>query len=140
MVQGVITRMGGNSAQIKTWSVSIVTAVFVFSGLSGDPHWLTCLGGGIAVVAFWLMDAEYLRLERCYVKLYEAVATGEKVIRFSLDYRPYETETGSILKVMWSRSIWRFYLTLLIVIFLLAIFIFLKEQCYDTQSFLQLSV
>ncbi len=40
MVQGVITRMAGNSAQMKTWTVSLVTAAYVFSGIATDPHWV----------------------------------------------------------------------------------------------------
>ena len=40
LVQGVISRMAGNSAQLKTWAVSLVTAVTVLSGLADKPHWL----------------------------------------------------------------------------------------------------
>ena len=63
MVQSVVTRMASNSAQMKTWAVSLVTAAFVFSGLSDDPHWLIGVGGCIPVIAFWTMDARYLHLE-----------------------------------------------------------------------------
>ena len=68
LVQGVVARMAGNSAQMKAWAVSLVTAAFVLSGLSDEPHWLIPLGGCIPVIAFWTMDAKYLHLERCYIK------------------------------------------------------------------------
>jgi len=96
LVQGVITRMAGNSAQMKMWAVSLVAAVFVFSGLSDDPHWLVGVGGCVPVIALWGMDARYLHLERCYVRLYEAVVVGRKMTPFELDYRPYATEVDSV--------------------------------------------
>ncbi len=60
MIQDVTARLAGNSVQMKTWAVALVTSVFVFSGLSQDPHWLIAVGGGVAVVTFWLLDARYL--------------------------------------------------------------------------------
>lgn len=119
MVQGIVARMAGNSAQTKTWTVSLVTAVFVFSGLSDDPHWLVAAGGVIPVVAFGALDARYLHLERCYVKLHEALASGGEVASFNLDYRPYATAAGSVWKVAWSWSVGGFYGPLLMVILLL---------------------
>ena len=84
LVQGIVARMASNSAQMKTWAVSLVTASFVFSGLSDEPHWLIGLGGCIPVISFWTMDAKYLHLERCYIKLYEAIVAGASVKSFEL--------------------------------------------------------
>ena len=114
MVQGVVTRMAGNSVQMKTWSVSLVTATFVFSGLSESPHWLIGVGGCIPVIAFWAMDARYLHLERCHIKLYEAVVAGAAK-PFELNYRPYVSTVGSVWSVAWSWSVCRFYGSLLVV-------------------------
>ena len=121
MVQGVVTRMAGNSAQMKTWAVSLVTAAFVFSGLSDDPHWLTGLGGCVPVIAFWMMDARYLHLERCYIKLYEAIVTGASVVPFDLNYRPHAASVDSVWKVAWSWSVYTFYGTLLVVMLALLV-------------------
>ena len=115
LVQGVVTRMAGNSKQMKTWAVSLVTAAFVFSGLSDDSHWLIGLGGCIPVIAFWTMDARYLQLERCYVKLYEAVVNGASIKPFALDYRPYVATVGSVWSIAWSWSVCSFYGALLVV-------------------------
>ena len=72
---------GENSAQMKAWTVSLVTVVFVFSGLSDDLlHWLTAIGGCIPIIAFWFMGAKYLQLERCYVKLHDAIVNGKQAI------------------------------------------------------------
>ena len=123
MVQGVVTRMAGNSAQMKTWTVSLVTAVFVFSGVSDDPHWLIGAGGCVPVIAFWTMDARYLHLERCYIKLYEAVVTGESGTTFDLNYRPHVATVDSAWKVAWSWSVCMFYGPLLAVMAALLIFL-----------------
>lgn len=121
LVQGVITRMAGNSAQMKMWAVSLVTAVFVFSGLADNPHWLVGVGGCVPVIALWGMDARYLHLERCYVKLYEAVVAGRKMTPFELDYRPYATEVDSIWRVALSWSVGIFYGFLLAMIIVLLV-------------------
>ena len=86
MIQGVISRMARNSAQMKTWSVSLVTAVFILSGLSDDPHWLIAIGGCVPIIAFWFMDARYLQLERCYVKLHDAIVNGKQAVPGDLNY------------------------------------------------------
>ncbi len=119
MVQGVITRMAGNSAQMKTWAVSLVTAAYVFSGVAADPHWLIGAGGCIPVIAFWAMDAKYLHLERCYIALYEAVRSGKDTQSFDLNYRPYVSSVDSVWHVAWSWSVRLFYGALLIVVLVL---------------------
>ena len=123
LVQGVVTRIAGNSAQMKTWAVSLVTATFIFSGLSDDPHWLIAAGGCVPVIAFWIMDARYLRLERCYIKLYNAVATDASDKHFDLDYRPYASTVGSFWNVARSWSVCGFYGALLIVMIMLVLFL-----------------
>ena len=124
LVQDIIARMAGNSVQMKTWAVSLVTATFIFSGLSGDPHWLIGVGGCIPVITFWTLDARYLHLERCYIQLYEEVVAGKIAKSFELDYRPYVNKVGSVWSVAWSWSVYRFYgALLLVVLVLLAILI-----------------
>ncbi len=123
LVQGVVARMASASAQMKTWAVLLVAAALVFSGLSDNTHWLIGLGGCIPVIAFWSMDARYLHLERCYIKLYQAVLDGKAIRPFDLDYRPFVNSVGSVWNVAWSWSVFRFYGALLAVN--LAFFVFL---------------
>ncbi len=121
LVQGIIARMAGNSVQMKTWAVTLVTATFVFSGLSNDPHWLIGVGGSIPVIAFWAMDAKYLHLEKCYRKLYEAVIAGKPITPFDLNYRPYVGAVDSVWRTVWSWSIRGFYGPLLILVFIMVV-------------------
>ena len=76
LVELVHTRLVGNSSQMKTWTVSIVTAAFIFLGLSDDPHWIIPAGAGIAVIAFCIMDIRYLYLQRGFISLFRATADG----------------------------------------------------------------
>ena len=122
LIQGVITRMVGNSAQMKTWTVALVTATIVFSGVSEDPSWLVGLGGCLPVIALWTMDARYLHLEKCYVEFHAAIVRGEEITVFDLDYRPYVTKVDSILTIAKSWSVGMFYGPLFVV---MAILIFI---------------
>ena len=123
MVQTIVTRMAGNSAQMKTWAISIVTAVVVFSGLSESPHWLIGAGGCVAVVAFWIMDARYLYLERCYTKLYEAISTGASTTPFDLNYRHHAAMVDPVWKVAWSWSVCIFYGSLFTIAIVLSVYL-----------------
>ena len=115
LIQGVVTRMAANSSQMKTWAVSLVTAAFVFSGLTNDPHWLIPLGGCVPVIAFWVMDARYLHLEKCYIQLHSTVLKDKGVREFDLDYQPYVKNVTSVWKIAWSWSVFGFFGPLLFV-------------------------
>lgn len=115
MVQGIVTRMADNSAQMKTWAVSLVTATLAFSGLSDDPHWLIGAGGCVPVIAFWTMDARYLHLERCYIKLHAEIVAGASIEPFDLNYRPQAAAVDSVWKIARSWSVCTFYGSLLVV-------------------------
>ena len=121
LIQSVIARMANNSAQMKTWAVSLVTAVIALSGLSNAPHFLVLLAGLIPVIAFWWMDAKYLHIERCYIKLYYAVLENKDVKEFDLDYRKFEKKVDPVWKIMRSWSVIGFYLILSIALFTLMI-------------------
>ncbi len=119
LAQGVVTRMAGNSAQMKTWAVSLATATLIFSGISDDPSWWIAVGGWVAVIVFWRMDANYLHLEKCYVQLYNAIVEDEPITAFDLDYKPYVKSVDSIWKIVRSWSVILFYGPLLLVMSLL---------------------
>ena len=124
LIQGVVSRMARNSIHVKTWTVSIVTAVYVFSGLSDDPHWLIAVGGCIPIFAFWYVDAKFLQLERCYVGLHDAVVNGKQALAGDLNYRTYIQEVDSVFAVAMSWSVSIFYGILLILMVFLFWIIF----------------
>ena len=122
MIQGVIARMAGNCAQVKTWTVFLVAAVFVFAGLSDERDIMIGIAGFVPVLMLGAMDARYLHLERCYRSLYEAIVAGEPVKPFDLDYRPYAASVASPGRIALTWSVCGFYGTLSIsLVILLAI-------------------
>jgi len=116
LIQNIITRLAGNSAQMKTWSVSLVTAVLVVSGVTDTSHWLIGLGGGVAVLSLGIMDARYLHIERCYRKLYEAVASDGPVEPFDLNPEPYGCKVAPVWRIALSWSVSGFYGALLLAL------------------------
>jgi hypothetical protein len=72
MLQAVVTRLAGNSAQCKTWCVAIVSALF---GLAGATRSTSIAATAIIPIAvFGFVDAAYLANEKAYRDLYNAIA------------------------------------------------------------------
>ena len=88
MIQGVITRMASNSFALKVLAVTLTAGVLAFTGATKDPDPIIVLAGLLPVVMFWGMDAQYLRLERLYRRLFDA-ARAERIEpaagQFSMD-------------------------------------------------------
>lgn len=71
-IQAVITRMNQNSFQIKTWMITIVSALLALSAGSDNKLYV-----GIAifsVIIFWFLDSYYLQMERKSRGIYNDVA------------------------------------------------------------------
>lgn len=84
LVQAVVTRMAGASANVKTWLLPVVTALYGF-GVTERSAGLALLGLATVLLLMYI-DANYLRVEREYRQLYDAVARNAAPIKaFSLD-------------------------------------------------------
>lgn len=63
MMQGNIERMAANSANVKTWLITIVAAFFAIGcSIQDFDYWL--LLALVPIFVFWYLDAFYLSLER----------------------------------------------------------------------------
>lgn len=82
-IQSIITRMAHSSTQSKSWLLPVVTAAFGYALTQGSRA--VALLGIAAVLLFGYLDANYLRQERAYRRLYNAVVLGKKVPELSLD-------------------------------------------------------
>lgn len=83
-IQSIVARMSHSSAQAKSWLLPVVTATFGYA-LTQRSRTVALLGIA-AIFFFGYMDASYLRQERAYRRLYNAVAVGKKEIaELSLD-------------------------------------------------------
>lgn len=115
LIQAVITRMAQNAFYVKGWSITLVAVVLAL----GDDDLLSTaerpyLLGLILVVwlAFWYLDAYFLRLERMYRKLYEYVVANKdapKRLRYNLNVKPYVADTPTEWQIMLSISLRVFY-------------------------------
>jgi hypothetical protein len=104
LVQSVISRMAQNSFHLKGWSVTVATAIFAFAAKESSPGLATL--ALFPAVAFWCLDAYYLRQERLYRKLYEAIADPLKTVRpFSMSTDEYTGEVESWDKTLAAKTI-----------------------------------
>lgn len=83
-IQAVVTRMSSASSSAKGWLLPVVTATY---GYALTQHGAVIAFLGIAGVAlFALLDANYLRQEKAYRRLYVTVANKTRPVpAFTLD-------------------------------------------------------
>lgn len=134
MMHENITRMAGNSANAKTWLVTIVTGFFAIGCSIKDLDWWLLLAI-IPIIVFWYIDAYYLRLERAlrnreqkYINLMNSLEdTGdnstEEKRNALFDFRPLfmdNEDNNAKLKrtkyMMLNKSVYPVYLIMLFMI------------------------
>lgn len=104
MVQGVINRMAGNSFLIKGWSVTLVAALFALA--AAEANTLFVYLAYFPSIAFWALDAYFLRQERLFRKLYDHVRqVPESDIDFGMNTLPFSPEVASQGKVAFSETL-----------------------------------
>jgi hypothetical protein len=75
-IQGIITRLAGNSFQMKGWNVGLATAVIGFvAAKEGNPGPAAAYAM-VPGLAFWLLDGYYLALETRFRELYQSRVTN----------------------------------------------------------------
>jgi hypothetical protein len=124
LLQGVISRMAGNSAACKTWCVTIVSAIFVLAIDKSKPQAIAV--GLLPVVLFLLLDAYYLSLERDFRKvhdlfvqrLHEGTAKAEDVYLFKIPFG-FVHRFGAILSSIFSLAVAPFYGVLIAALLLI---------------------
>lgn len=93
-IQATITRMSAASTTTKSWMMPVVTATYGYA-LTQNANSIAWLGVG-ATVLFAYLDANYLRAEHRFRRLYDAVAEGDlKVAAYSLNFTPFEAAVNS---------------------------------------------
>jgi hypothetical protein len=120
IIQGIIDRMANNSFLIKGWTITLVVVTLLLKG--NKYHTFIAF---IPILVFWFLDAYFLRLERLYRRLYNWVKDNRlktKDFLLDLNYKRFEKEEQSILRIMFSITLGLFYgsifgLTLIYVIF-----------------------
>lgn len=121
LIQNVITRMAQNSFTIKSWAITLISAILVLA-FTTDSCCRYLLVALIPTFTFWGLDAYYLRREILFRKLYDSVritqVDNENLERFSMNTKSYETEVSTWWRTCWSETIVWLYapITLIILI------------------------
>lgn len=130
-IQNVITRMASNSFLLKGWTVTLVAALFALAAQNTNPGFVVL--AFFPAIAFWILDAFYLRQERLFRKLYDDIrAKNEDIIQsegpFSMNTEPFKDKVESWRDIMFSPTLRIFYVMIILTIVVLAITFFVKSD------------
>ena len=115
LIQGVVNRLAGNSFSIKTWAIGLVTVLGSLAAKDGDPRMSCALI--LPAIAFWSLDAYYLRQEQLYRKLYQKVLKNDPgAPRYSLDASKFDAEVDRLGKVALSPTVCWLHLPILVLV------------------------
>jgi len=119
MIQAVIGRMGSNSFAVKTWAVGLIAGIFALAAADRRESPWVLLIALLPVGVFWYLDAFYLRQERLFRRLYDAVRTGAKETveagAFGMSTKHWDQEIN-LSAVFWSRTIAGLYAPLAVLV------------------------
>jgi hypothetical protein len=124
ILQSVIQRMAANSASAKASCITLVSAILVIVADKGKPQyaWLALF----PAVLFLVLDSYYLRLERDFrvsynqfvKKLHEKTLVQEDMFVVAPAPAAWWKRLLALLDAMRSFSVWPFYATLGVLVFL----------------------
>ncbi len=120
IIQGVINRMATNTFALKVLAGTFAAAVLAYAGAANDVQPVLVWIGVIPVSAFWYLDTRYLRLEKLFRKLYNAVRKGNVEEPFDMNFSRFDAEVPNHLEIAWSWSVRDFYLALVAILLLVS--------------------
>ena len=116
MIQGIVDRLAGNSAQMKNWTVAILAALLLFSQAAADGEDRVFAGIAMLVLTlvFWWLGGYYLKKERQFRHLYDKVRQIDPAqIDYSMDVLEFEKRDNCrYFRLLSSPSLSLFYATL----------------------------
>ena len=118
--QAVIQRMAANSSACKAWCVTLVSAILVLVADKGKPKF--ALMALIPTALFWALDVYYLALEKMFRNSYNGFIDKLHKGKISAEdlyaINPGGKLPDAINAAVKSFSIWPFYLTLLVMVWI----------------------
>lgn len=85
-IQAVIGRLATDSFLMKGWSLTVAAAFYGYA--AAHANWRVAIPGLLPGLAFWYLDAYFLRQERAYRHLYDD-ARVRAVTNFSMNAKGY---------------------------------------------------
>jgi len=124
MIQAVVNRMSVNSFLLKGWSVVLISALFALA--AGDSQALFVYLAYFPAIAFWMLDAYFLRQERLFRKLYDRVRhLPETDVDFAMDTSVVDGEVTAWSAVVFSKTLLLFHGTVfgsIVIVMLVIVF------------------
>lgn len=125
MVQGIIERMSSNSTACKAWCITIVSALLVLLTDRDNSNYV--LITSLPIILFFFLDTYYLSLEKRFRKSHNSfidkLHSGKLNVKDLYAITPEEKAVKSFFHSVISLSIWTFYLSLVVLVFLIRYFI-----------------
>jgi hypothetical protein len=112
MIQAVVARLANEAALIRGWALTVSSAFFGFAAQSLSSR--VAAVGILPVLAFWGLNAYYLRAERQYRNLFDRVRNREVDVEASSMDARCET-VASWWRTIWSRTLSAFYGVMFVV-------------------------
>ena len=121
IMQSVIQRMSANSSSSKAWCITIVSAILVLMTDKNEPDYI--LIAIIPTLLFLILDTYYLALENAFRNSYNSFITKLHTKKIDSSDLFVVSPKGNLFAIFFksiiSFSIWPFYLTLLIMAFII---------------------
>ena len=114
-VQDAIGRMSNHSFTIKGWAVTIAAALLALGSQASHPAGLSGIAIG-ATLVFWGLDSYYLRQERLYRKLYDAVRAGGYGDTLSMSTAAFVDKDNGWGRTFLARQLLALYISLMLAI------------------------
>ncbi|MFH0733037.1 MAG: hypothetical protein V1773_15910 [bacterium] len=120
ILQGIIQRMAGNSGSCKTWCITLVSAILILVADKNKPQFT--LIAVIPTLLFFSLDTYYLALEKGFRDTYTSFIKKLHSAQITTGDLFTIKRTGKLpcllLQSAVSFSVWPFYFTLLLMIYL----------------------
>jgi hypothetical protein len=120
IIQAVISRMAGSSSSCKTWCITLVSAILVIVADKGKPDYSYL--ALLPALLFNALDTYYLALEKAFRNSYNSFVSklhADGVAPQDLYIiNPSGNTCSNLLQAVRSFSIWGFYISLVVMIFI----------------------
>jgi len=120
-IQNTINRMSNNSFLIKGWTITFISLLFILS-VNKSNIWFLVLSL-LPLFCFWGLDAYYLRQERLFRKLYDAVRQGKINEPFSMKTESFRKIVDCWFLTLFSLTIAPIYLIIILLNLILQVLI-----------------
>ncbi len=117
-IHNTINRMSTNSFLIKGWSITIISALFIFSDNKMNERILAI--AVLAMIVFWYLNGYFLHQERKFRALYDKVRNlSESQIDFSMSTKEFKDDEYRLISGIFGKTIWPLYLSIIVMIIII---------------------